>query len=866
MSARPSAPCRKVEPASAADRSGPAEDRARTASTARCETAAPCATPGEAERAIERWFASRGWEVFDYQRETWAAYRRGASGLVHSPTGSGKSLAAWLGPVGDALDEGGCDGLQVLWITPLRALAGDTRENLQGAVDGLGLGWRVEVRTGDTSQSVRARQRRSPPEALITTPESLSILLSYADGGRQFARLRAVVVDEWHELLGTKRGVQLELCLARLRSLAPGLRVWGLSATLANLPEALETLLGPAGDAREERVLVRGREPKAVTIRSVLPETVEHFPWAGHLGVKLLPAVVEAIESAASTLLFTNTRSQAELWFQALLGARPDWLERIALHHGSIARRLRKRIEEGLRSGELRCVVCTSSLDLGVDFSPVDQVLQVGSPKGVARLLQRAGRSGHQPGAVSDVLCVPTHAFELVEIAAARHAQSLGRIEARRPLSRSLDVLAQHLVTIALGGGFEAAPMLAEVRRTHACAGLTDLEWQWVLDFVTRGGQALQGYPQYRRVVEEGGRYRVTDRRIGSRHRMSIGTITSDTAMQVRWIAGGRLGTIEEAFVSKLEKGDRFLFAGRLVELVQVRDMTAYVRRAKSGKRAVPRWQGGRMPLSSELADSVLEVFALARAGSLAAPEMTAVAEILELQAAWSHVPGPGDFLVERVKTREGYSLFCYPFAGRLVNEGLATLVAWRLGEAQPMTFTLSANDYGLELLSRDRLEIDDDLIRSAFSPECLLEDLFACLNTSEIAKRQFRDIARIAGLVFQGYPGRAKPTRHLQASSGLIFDVLKRYDSGNLLLEQARREVLDNQLEVARMRETLSALAGRLLVLERPERLTPLAFPLWAERLQSQIMSSESWRDRVTKMAARLERAAVRRRGKRTS
>ena len=813
---------------------------------------------GEFDARVQAWFDERGWRLFEFQREARDAYLAGESGLIHSPTGSGKSLAAWLGPLAEAAAAGWPDGgPRVLWITPLRALAADTRENLAEAAAALGGSWRVEVRTGDTAQSVRARQRRRPPEALITTPESLSVLMSYADGASWFRRLACVVVDEWHELLGTKRGVQLELCLARLRSIAPGLRTWGLSATLANLADARDVLLGPGMAGR----LVRGQAPKTVRIRSVLPDTPERFPWAGHLGIRLLPAVVAAIEAAGSTLLFTNTRSQAELWFQGLVDARPDWVGRIALHHGSIDRKLRRRIEDALRAGELLCVVCTSSLDLGVDFSPVDRVMQVGSPKGVARLLQRAGRSGHQPGAVSEVLCVPTHAFELVEIAAARRAAEQGRIEARRALTRSLDVLAQHLVTVALGGGFEAESMRAEVSRTRAFAGITDAEWGWVMDFVTRGGQALQGYPQYRRVEAMDGRYRVTDRGIGQRHRMGIGTIASDTAMNIRWLTGGSLGTIEESFVSRLERGDRFLFAGRLVELAQVRDMTAYVRRAKKGKRTVPRWQGGRMPLSTELADSVLEVLAEAGSGADDPAEVTAVAGLLELQRRWSRLPVPGELLVEVNRSREGVSLFCYPFAGRLVHEGLATLLAWRLSREAPATFTLSANDYGLELLSRQEPDVDAERLARLLAPGDLEADLLACMNTSEIAKRRFRDIARIAGLVFQGYPGRGKSTRQIQASSGLIFDVLERYDGDNLLLDQARREVLENQLETRRMRETLASIGQKNIVIERPERLTPLAFPLWAERLQSQIMSSETWRDRVERMAASLERAAERRR-----
>ena len=579
--------------------------------------------------AVESWFDAQGWQVFDFQREAWRAYADGESGLIHSPTGSGKTLAAWLGPLQAGGHESG--GLRVLWITPLRALANDTQRSLQTAATALGSDWRVEVRTGDTSSSARSRQRKTPPEALITTPESLSVLLSYADGASLFRQLDAVVVDEWHELIGSKRGVQLELGLARLRALRPGLRTWGLSATLANLDEAMAVLCHAAPATR----LVAGEAPKTVTVNALHPESLARFPWSGRLGIGLVDSVIERIEAARSTLVFTNTRSQAELWFEALMKARGDWVGRIALHHGSIDRKLRAQIERGLADGELLAVVCTSSLDLGVDFAPVDQVLQVGSPKGVARLMQRAGRSGHQPGAVSRVWCVPTYALELLEIVAARHAWQRRDIERRAPLLRSLDVLVQHLVTLALGGGFKPGELLAEIRNTHAFAALSDAEWAWCLDFITRGGQALSGYPQFNRVQDHDGVMRMTDRRLSRQHRMSIGTISSDTAMRVKWLSGGTLGTIEESFISRLEKGDRFLFAGRMVALAQVRDMTAYVKRAKAGKKTVPRWQGGRMPLSTALADSMLQVLASYASGEADDAELQVLEPLLQRYRAF---------------------------------------------------------------------------------------------------------------------------------------------------------------------------------------------------------------------------------------
>ncbi|MDR9413043.1 MAG: ligase-associated DNA damage response DEXH box helicase [Spiribacter sp.] len=813
--------------------------------------------------ALDAWFTASGWTPAPFQIATWQAYAEGQSGLIHSATGSGKSLAAWGGPVmaglADQAAAGGrpATGLKVLWITPLRALAGDTLESLQQAAAGVGLDWQVEKRTGDTGASARRRQRQRPPQALVTTPESLSLLLSYADADTRFQGLQAVIVDEWHELLGSKRGVQLELCLARLRAINPALRTWGLSATLGNLDEAMRTLLGP--EPIHGGTLIEGAAPKPLRIESLLPAATDRFPWAGHLGTHLLSGVIAHLEGPGSCLLFTNTRAQAELWFESLLRARSDWLEGLGLHHGSIDRSLRERIEDGLRAGDFRCVVATSSLDLGVDFAPVDRVVQIGSPKGIGRLAQRAGRCGHQPDGQSGILCVPTHALELIEIAAARRAWQAGEVEARRPLRQSLDVLAQHLVTLAAGGGFDADLLREEVRRTHAFAELSDAAWNWTLAFVTQGGPVLEAYPDFHRVVcGQDGRYRIADRRQASRHRMHIGTITSDAAIAVRYQGGGYIGTIEESFIARLRTGDVFLFGGKSLELIRVRDLTAYVRRATRRRQAVPRWQGGRLPLSSALASRVLELLAEARDGDFSEPELAAIRPLLATQASWSALPRQGELLVERTRSREGEHLFIFPFAGRLAHEGLATLAAWRLGQISPATFSIAVNDYGFELLSREIPPLDTSDLRRVLATENLIEDLFASMNASELARRQFRDIARVAGLIFQGYPGRGKTARQLQASSGLLFDTISRYDPDNRLLDQARREVLENALEIRRIQETLETLANATIQLKEPERFTPLAFPLWAERQRSRL-TTQTWQDRVTRMVEQLERAADR-------
>jgi ATP-dependent Lhr-like helicase len=821
--------------------------------------------------ALDEWFASHGWRPFPFQREVWLAYQRGESGLIHAATGTGKTLAAWGGPLNEWLAErsdplrGGkgprvrrdsAPPLRVLWITPLRALAADTEEALRRPLDDLGIPWSLESRTGDTTAAMRARQGRRLPTALITTPESLSLLLTRDDARDMFGDLRAVIVDEWHELMGTKRGVQVELALARLRTFSGNsVRIWGVSATIGNLAEAADTLLGVAATRREPRI-VSGVDPKEVVIDALLPPVVERFPWAGHLGTQMLPQLIEAIDEGDTAIVFTNTRSQTEIWYQAIIEARPDWAGLVALHHGSLDRKRREWVENGLRVGTLRCVIATSSLDLGVDFSPVDRVLQVGSPKGVARLLQRAGRSGHRPGAVSRVTCVPTNALELVEVAAARDGVEQGAIESRLPVERPLDVLAQHVVTVALGGGFCSGELLEEVRGTHAYRHLADAEWDWVIAFLAHGGDALRAYPEYSRIVEHEGRFGVDSREIARRHRMSIGTIVSDGQIGVFYLRGGALGSVEESFIARLKQGDRFVFAGTPLEFIRVRDMKAWVRRAPNTKGAIPRWMGSRLPLSGQLAALLRARLGEAAAGDFRGPEMQAIRPLLEVQRKWSRIPRPDELLIERVKTREGWHLFVFPFEGRLVHEGLAALSAYRLSRVAKISFSMSSNDYGFELLSPTEPPLAAALEQGLFDPANLVDDIMNALNATEMAKRQFRELARVAGLVFPGLPRAGKTARQLQASSGLFFDVLRRYDPDNLLLAQATREVLERQLESTRLGRTLQRISQSAIVVTEPKRPTPLAFPLVVDRNRDKV-SSESLNDRIRRMQLSLEKAA---------
>jgi ATP-dependent helicase Lhr and Lhr-like helicase len=807
---------------------------------------------------IEAWFESRGWTVFDFQRQTWDAYQRGESGLVHAPTGMGKTYAvglgallSWAREMQTAEKDPETVPPQILWITPLRALAADTLDALRAPLQALRIPWTVELRTGDTSTSLRQRQRTRPPTVLITTPENVSLMLSYPETRQNFKTLPCVIVDEWHELLGTKRGVQAELALARLRSWNPALRIWGLSATLGNTAQAMDVLLGG-----RPGTLISAALAKDITIESLLPADMAHFPWAGHMGLVMLPQVIRTLEQAKSTLLFTNTRSQAEMWYRALLLEKPEWSDRLALHHGSLERDLRKNVERQLHAGEMTCVVCTSNLDLGVDFSPVDQVIQLGAPKGVARLLQRAGRSGHQPGRPSRIVCVPTQALELMEFAAVRDAAGRREIESRLPMRRALDVLVQHLVTVALGGGFDEKALSEEVKTTYAYRDLSALEWRWAMDFVTRGGPALRAYPQYAKVTKRDGLYRVESRPIARLHRLSIGTITSDSMLRVQFLKGATLGTIEESFIARLKPREAFSFAGQVLELIQIKDMTAYVRRANRHRPAVPRWMGGRLPLSTELAAAMRRKLDDAKHGRYDGPEMEAIQPVLELQAAGSVIPAPDELLIETCHSREGFHVYLFPFQGRLVHQGLVALLAYRLARALPQTIRITANDYGMELLSRQPWSLGEEDWRRHLSTERLAEDLLDCLNATEMARRRFRDIARVAGLIFQGYPGAGKTTKQLQASSALFFDVFTQYDPDNKLLDQARREVLEAQLEYARMKQALEAISAMRIVRVATEKLSPLAFPIYSEGLQQSEVSTERWAERLQRMA--LERRRI--------
>jgi ATP-dependent helicase Lhr and Lhr-like helicase len=795
--------------------------------------------------AAEHWLSARGWQPFEFQREVWAAIAQGRSGMLHATTGSGKTYAVWLGILEQLLARypgQSTEPLRVLWLTPMRALASDTTRALTAPLRDLAPGWTIGQRTGDTPSAERARQDRRFPTVLVTTPESLTLMLTREHAREELGGIGYVVVDEWHELIGSKRGVQAQLALARLWRFNPQLVAWGLSATLGNLQEAMEVLCHPGtAHGAPAPALVRGRIDKTLVIDTLIPPDPGKYSWAGHLGARMQQPVVDEIAKSGTTLVFTNVRSQAEIWYQLLLESKPEWAGQIALHHGSIEKATREWVEQGLKEGTLRAVVATSSLDLGVDFLPVERVLQIGSAKGVARMMQRAGRSGHAPGRASRVTLVPTNTMEIIEAAAARRAAQSGRVEQRESPDRPLDVLVQHIVTIALGGGFAADELFDEVRTAWAYRSLTREQFDWALAFCERGGQSLAAYPDYHRIVPgEDGRYHVKDRAIAKRHRLGIGTIVSDAAMQVKYLSGANIGTIEEGFIARLREGDCFFFAGKLLEFIRVRDMAAYVRKATRRKGTVPTWQGSKMALSTELGDAVLEMMQRAAQGDFFEPELEAARPMLQTQARLSRIPTPGSVLIETFRSREGWHVYVYPFAGRHVHLGLASLLAWRLARDKPNTFSMSVNDYGFELVSAEEFDLAPIEDGSAFSTENLLADVLASLNSTELAQRRFREIARVAGLVFSGYPGQPKSARQLQASSSLFFEVFRKYDKGNLLLGQAESEVLSQELEISRLRSTLTRLLRKTLVVMHLKHPSPMSLPLMVERFREQLTTEQ--------------------------
>jgi len=831
------------------------------------------------EGVIQQWYRQKNWKQFPFQGEMMAAYLGGYSGLLNAPTGSGKTFALFLPFLADFINKHPeswqtktNNGLLMLWITPLRALTNDIKKAMQEACDEIGLPWKIATRTGDTPAAEKQALKKKLPEVLLTTPESLHLMMAQKEYPKLFESLQVVVTDEWHELLGTKRGVQVELGLSKLKVLSLQskvesqktekvtdfrlqtsdfrLKIWGISATIGNLEEAAEVLLG--NNFPPERIkMVRANLDKKLEIKSVIPENIESYSWSGHIGLKMLPQVMEIVAKSVTTLIFTNTRSMAEIWYHAILDNYSEYAGIMAMHHGSLDNELRNWVEQALHAEALKVVVCTSSLDLGVDFRPVDTVIQVGSPKGVARFMQRAGRSGHSPGAVSKAWYVPTHSLELLEGAALKDAIKRGIFESRDPMLLTMDVLIQYMVTLAVSDGFYPDKLFAEVKTSFAFADLKRSEFNQLLDFITTGGKTLAQYDEFLKVEIENGLYKVNNRRVAMRHRLSIGTITSELSIRVKWLSGGSLGTIEESFISKLKPGNTFWFAGRSLEFIRIKEMTAYVKKSNAKKGMIPSWNGGRMPLSSQLAAVFRDKLDEVALGTAYDEEVIALRPLFDLQSQLSHLPQSHEFLIESFKATDGHHLIFYPFEGRLVHEGMASLLAYRISKIKPASFSIAMNDYGFELLTDEDIPIEQAIEdASFFSIDNLLEDIQHSLNANEMARRRFRDIAHIGGLVFTGYPGQPMKNKHLQASTSLLFEVFNEYEPDNLLVRQAYNEALAFQLEEFRLRAALQRIEGQNIILKNIERPTPFAFPIMVDSLGRERLTTEPLEERIAKMA----------------
>jgi len=792
----------------------------------------------------DKWFGSLEWKTLAFQRQAWHAVLAGKSGLINAPTGSGKTYSVLIPAILNQY-ESKKKGPIILWVTPIRALAKEIKISSEKAISGLGLNWSVGIRTGDTSQKERKEQLSNPPEILITTPESIHIIMCNKSYVQFFKHIDLVVADEWHELMGSKRGVLLELALSRFKAITKNLKIWGISATIGNLEESMDILLGSESNG----LLIRSDIKKEIKVNTIYPDEIEKYPWAGHLGIRLLEKVIPIILESKTCLIFTNTRAQCEIWYQKLLDVHPDFAGMIAMHHGSISRELRNWVEDMLYIGKLKAVVCTSSLDLGVDFRPVETIIQVGSPKGVARFVQRAGRSGHEPGKSSKIFFLPTHSLEMVESAALQQAIEEGNMEDRIPFLRSFDVLIQYLMTMAVSGGFHAATIFKEIKTTFSFESVTDEEWNQILYFLQFGAESLHAYDEYRKVELIDGLYKVMNKRIAQRHKLSIGTIVSDASLNVKYMGGKRLGSIEEWFAAQLLPGDNFWFAGRSLELVKIKDMTIYVKNSKKKSGKIPSYGGGRMPLSSQMSKVLREqLYAVSKQVKLR-DEVQFLNPLFELQDGDSYLPTEEEFLIEYIELKDGFHLICYPFEGRNVHEGMGALIAKRISRQLPISFSIGMNDYGFELLSDKKMDVDKIINSALFSEMNLIEDIQASINAVEMSRRKFRDISRISGLIFAGYPGKVKKERHLQSSSQLLFDVFREYEQNNLLYLQTYEEVRIFQLEEERLRAALKRIQNQKIIISKPKRPTPFSFPIIVDGLSREKLSSETLEERIAKM-----------------
>ena len=787
--------------------------------------------------AFLNWFASKSWMPRPHQLEMLELGLQGQSALLISPTGGGKTLAGFLPTLVDLAAPHETDGIHTLYISPLKALAVDIARNLEAPIADMALPISVETRTGDTSYAKRQRQRQKPPDVLITTPEQITLLIADPSAGHLLRNLKCVIIDELHSIVSQKRGVLLSLALSRLRTHAPGARFTGLSATVAD-PDALRAWLAPMGTPLVTLVLGKAGAPPRIRIL----DSVERVPWSGHSARYSIPEVYETIKTAKMALLFVNTRSQAELLFQELWNANEDLLP-IALHHGSLDVMQRRKVEAAMADGKIKAVVCTSTLDLGIDWGDVDLVVQVGAPKGSSRLLQRIGRANHRLDESSNALLVPSNRFEVLECVAARHAAEEGAQDSEYPMTRKLDVLAQHIIACACAGPFTADALFAEVKSAFTYRTLKRERFDQVLDYVATGGYALKSYERYAKLKQDkDGQWRLAHPQLVLRYKMNMGTIIQNEMMKVRLssvkmrqgrrtVLGGRvIGELEEYFLSQLALGDTFLFGGDVLRFEGMDEFGALATRAPGKEPKIPSYAGGKFPLSTYLAERVRGIIADKAQWQFLPPQ---VRDWLSLQSWASVLPRADQMLVETFPRAERHYLVCYPFEGRLAQQTLGMLLTRRLERwgGKPLGFV--ASEYALviwmvgdisSMIANGRISL-----AKLFDEDMLGDDLEAWLAESNMMKSAFRNCAIIAGLVERNFPGKEKTQRQVTVNTDLIFDALRSHQPDHILLRAAWEDASDGLINVERLGAMLKRIKGHILH-QALDRVSPLAVPVLLE------------------------------------
>lgn len=783
------------------------------------------------------WFEGRGWQPRAHQLDVLAHAQAGECCLLIAPTGGGKTLAGFLPSLVElAAAPKNERTLHTLYISPLKALAVDIARNLDAPIREMGLDIVVEARTGDTSTSVKQRQRSRPPDILLTTPEQISLLLAHPSAEELFAGLRAIVIDELHALIGKKRGDLLALCLARLRSMVPAVRMIGLSATVNEEARLRRFLVEQEPEKENLAQLVRGQGGAKPDINVLTPGV--RIPWSGHSARHAFEAVYEAIKGARMTLVFTNTRSQAEICFAELWRMNDDALP-IALHHGSLDREQREKVEAAMVAGELRAIVCTATLDLGIDWGDVDLVICLGAPKGAARLVQRIGRANHRMDEPSRAFLVPGNRFEVLECTAAKEAVEQGLLDHDAERPGALDVLCQHIWGMACSEAFHPDDLFREVKSTEPYSYLSRPLFDQALDFVATGGYAMRAYDRYRRIVRQpDGRMRIRDPRTAQLYRMNAGTIVELPSYTIRLgrtrsktdgrpgrqPPGRKLGTIEEWFIAQMSPGDTFLFGGEVLRLASVQEMDVYVTRAPGEEPRIPSWAGSKLPISSFLAERVREMVADRRQWS-ALPRQ--VGEWLDLQGEKSYIPQPDEILIETFARGDRHFLVCYPFDGRLAHQSLGTLLTKRLERAgcQPLGFC--PTEYALSIwMRKDPSGLN---FQSLFDEDMLGDDLENWLADAQLMKWTFRNCAIIAGMIERNQPGHEKGGRQIAFSTGLIYDVLREHEPDHIIMKAAWADAAAGYLDIGRLSDLLARARGNLIH-KHLEQVSPLAVPVMLE------------------------------------